>query len=45
MSLPLEPLPEIRCLRCGKKLAEGFAVKLVIKCPRRKSIHVVGRAR
>lgn len=42
MTLPLEPLPEIRCPRCGKKLAEGIAVKLIIKCPRCKRTHVVG---
>lgn len=42
MSFPHESLPEIRCPRCGKKLAEGFAVKLVIKCPRCKKTHVVG---
>lgn len=41
MTRPLEPLPEIRCPRCGKKLAEGFAETLVIKCPRCKRLIVV----
>ena len=29
-----QPLPELRCQHCGKKLAEGYVDLLVIKCPR-----------
>ncbi|MGV3581925.1 MAG: Com family DNA-binding transcriptional regulator [Methylophilus sp.] len=25
---------DLRCIKCSKKLAEGVAVKLSIKCPR-----------
>ena len=25
---------DLRCVKCNKKLAEGMAVKLSIKCPR-----------
>lgn len=26
--------PEIRCAHCGRKLGEGYALDLTIKCPR-----------
>lgn len=29
-----QPLPELRCQHCGKKLAEGYVDLLIIKCPR-----------
>lgn len=29
-----QPLPELRCQHCGKKLAEGYVDLLIIKCLR-----------
>lgn len=29
-----EQKPEIRCAHCNRKLGEGFALDMTIKCPR-----------
>ena len=29
-----EQKPEIRCAHCGRKLGEGYALNMTIKCPR-----------
>jgi len=33
---------DLRCMKCNKKLAEGKAVKLSIKCPRCGQVNEYG---
>jgi phage FluMu protein Com len=35
----LNPLPEVRCGRCNKKLAEGIFTRLNIVCPRCRTLN------
>ncbi len=38
-------LPEIRCAQCGRKLGEGYALVLSIKCPRCGAYNTLRAAR
>ena len=40
-----QKLPDIRCAHCGRKLGEGYALVLSIKCPRCGTYNTLRAAR